>query len=117
MPGPESQAHFAGVRRRPARSVDHARLMFLKHILLGEGKKRSYVSRTSIFPVKGETVMTKFGLIGAAALSLLLATPAMAMRHHHHYNYLHALKFQYGSTYGAYDVYRGYDFARRNTFD
>jgi hypothetical protein len=32
--------------------------------------------------------MTKFGLIGAAALSLVLATPAMAMhRHHHHYHY------------------------------
>ena len=61
--------------------------------------------------------MTKFGLIGAAALSLLLATPAMAMHHHHHYNHLHALKFYYGSTYGAYDFYRGYDFARRNTFD
>jgi len=35
--------------------------------------------------------MMKFGLIGAAALSLLLATPAMAMhRHHHHYHTFHA---------------------------
>jgi hypothetical protein len=64
------------------------------------------------------TVMTKFGLIGAAALSLVLATPAMAMhRHHHHYDYFHALKFHFGSTYGAYNFYHGYDFARRNTFN
>jgi hypothetical protein len=49
--------------------------------------------------------MTKFGLIGAATLSLVLATPATAMhRHHHHYHYFHA--------YGAYN-----DFARRNTFN
>jgi len=97
--------------------ADHARLMFLKRILLGEGEKRSYVSATAMFPAKGETVMTKFGLIGAAVLSLLLATPAMAKHHHHHYNYLHALKFHYGSTYGAYNFYRGYDFARRDTFN
>jgi hypothetical protein len=52
---------------------------------IGGGKKRPYVSR------ERRTVMTKFGLIGAAALSLLLATPAMAMhRHHHHYRYSHA---------------------------
>jgi hypothetical protein len=63
------------------------------------------------------TVMRKFGLIGAAALSLVLATPAMAMHgHHHHYGYLHALKFHFGSTYGASSFYRGYDFERRNTF-
>jgi hypothetical protein len=61
--------------------------------------------------------MTKFGLIGAAVLSLLLATPAMAKHHHHHYSSLHALKFHYGSTYGAYDDYRDYDFARRDTFN
>lgn len=61
--------------------------------------------------------MTKFGLIGAAALSLVLATPAMAMHHHRHYDYFHALKYHYGSTYGAYTFYRGYDFARRNTFN
>ncbi|SHN84168.1 hypothetical protein [Bradyrhizobium erythrophlei] len=61
--------------------------------------------------------MTKFGLIGAAALSLLLATPAMAMHGHHHYGYFHALKFRFGSTYGAYGFhYRG-DSARRNTFN
>ena len=70
-----------------------------------------------MFFVYGETVMTKFGLIGAAVLSFLLATPAMAKHHHHRYNYLHALKFDYGSTYGAYDFYRGYDFARRDTFN
>jgi len=62
--------------------------------------------------------MTKFGLIGAAVLSFLLATPAMAKHHHHRYNYLHALKFDYGSTYGAYGFYySGYDFARRDTFN
>jgi hypothetical protein len=61
--------------------------------------------------------MTKFGLIGAVLLSVVLATPAMAMHHHHHYSYLHALKLHYGSTYGAYDVDRGYDFARRDTFN
>jgi hypothetical protein len=78
----------------------------------GHDEKRSYVSR------ERRTVMRKFGLIGAAALSLVLATPAMAMHgHHHHYGYLHALKFHFGSTYGAYNSYRGSDFARRNTFN
>jgi hypothetical protein len=68
--------------------------------------------------------MTKFGLIGAALVSLMLGTPAMAMySHHHHYGYMHALKFHYGSTYassyGFYPRYGsyGYDFARRNTFN
>ena len=62
--------------------------------------------------------MIKFGLMGAVALSLVLATPAMAMHgHHRHYGYFHALKFHYGSTYGAYNSYHGYDFARRNTFN
>ncbi|MGO8909231.1 MAG: hypothetical protein ACLQDM_07905 [Bradyrhizobium sp.] len=60
--------------------------------------------------------MTKFGLIGAAALSLVLATPAMAMHRHHHHDYFHALKYHFGSTYGGYNFYRGYDFGRRNTF-
>ena len=60
--------------------------------------------------------MTKFGLIGPVALSLaLVATPVMAMHVHHHYGYL--LKYHYGSTYAAYNLYRGYDFARRNTFN
>ena len=62
--------------------------------------------------------MTKVGLIGAALLSLVLANPAMAMRgHHHSYSHLHALKWHFGSTYASYNFYRGYDFARRNTFD
>ena len=75
-----------------------------------------------------------YKLIGAAALSLMLATPAMAMHrgYHHHYGYFHqqapvqnALKF--GSTYGAYNFYPRHDFApgedyrddfdRRNTFN
>jgi hypothetical protein len=62
--------------------------------------------------------MTKVGLIGAALLSLVLANPAMAMHgHHHNYSHLHALKWHFGSTYASYNFYRGYDFARRNTFD
>jgi hypothetical protein len=41
----------------------------------------------------------------------------MAMHGHHHYGYFHALKFRFGSTYGAYGFhYRG-DSARRNTFN
>ena len=78
-----------------------------------------------------------FRLIGAAALSLLLATPAMAMphRYHHHHGSVHkefpfqpALKSRYGSTYGAYNFYPrdefspdvdidSLDFDRRNTFN
>jgi hypothetical protein len=69
--------------------------------------------------------MTKFGLIGAAVVTLMLTTPAMAMySHHHHYGYMHALKFHFGSayasSYGFYPrsgFYPGYDFARRNTFN
>jgi hypothetical protein len=48
--------------------------------------------------------MTKFWLIGAAVLSLVLASPTMAMRRHHHHHYFHA--------HGVYN-----DFARRNTFN
>jgi hypothetical protein len=48
--------------------------------------------------------MTKFGLIGAAVLSLVLASPTMAMHRHHHHHYFHA--------HGVYN-----DFARRNTFN
>jgi hypothetical protein len=59
------------------------------------------------------TVMTKFGLIGLALSLVVLVTPAMARHgHHHHHGYFH--KFHFGS---AYNFYRGYDFARRNTFD
>jgi hypothetical protein len=78
--------------------------------------------------------MINFRLIGAAALSLMLATPAMAMHHDHHHHYgrvhkeLNALKFRYGSTYGAYNYYPrdefapdvdidSLDFDRRNTFN
>jgi hypothetical protein len=48
--------------------------------------------------------MTKFELIGAAVLWLVLASPTMAMHRHHHHHYFHA--------HGAYN-----DFARRNTFN
>ena len=64
-----------------------------------------------------------YKLIGAVALSLVLATPAMAMHHgyhHHHHGYS-------SSAYGAYNFYSGHDFAprdnnrgdfdRRNTFN
>jgi hypothetical protein len=81
--------------------------------------------------------MMNFRLIGAAALSLMPATPAMAMQHsyHHHYGYIHnksqvlnAPKFGYRSAYGAYNFYPEHDFApgnadhyddfaRRNTFN
>ena len=70
--------------------------------------------------------MMNISLIGAAALSLMLATPAMAMQHsyHHHYGYIHrespvlnAPKFDYRSAYGAYNFYPEHDFARRNTFN
>jgi hypothetical protein len=72
-----------------------------------------------------------FRSIGAAALSLLLATPAMAM-HHGYHHHLHkespvqnAPQFGYGSTYGAYNFYPEHDFApgdyddfdRRNIFN
>jgi hypothetical protein len=81
--------------------------------------------------------MMNFRLIGAAALSLMLATPAMAMHHGYHDHYgrvqkevalQNALKFRYGSTYGAYNFYPrdefapdvdidSLDFDRRNTFN
>jgi hypothetical protein len=47
-----------------------------------------------------------FRLIGAAALSLVLATPAMAMQHRHHHDYRRdVLENRDGSTYGARDFY------------
>jgi hypothetical protein len=74
--------------------------------------------------------MTKFKLIGAAALSLLVAAPAAATppRDHHRHAYSHGLSrsFGHGSAYEAYgfdrsgDVSRGNisaDFDRRNTFN
>jgi hypothetical protein len=60
--------------------------------------------------------MKHFRLIGAAALSLMLATPAMAMQHHHHYGYTHK-KSGYGSIYGAYAFDRGHDFGSRNIYN
>jgi hypothetical protein len=35
-------------------------------------------------PIKGESVMMNFKLIGAVALSLMIATPAMAAHQRHH---------------------------------
>jgi hypothetical protein len=66
--------------------------------------------------------MMNYRLIGAAALSLLLATPAMAMHRGNHHRYGH---FSQRAS-RAYASDRGYDFApenysndfdRRNTFN
>jgi hypothetical protein len=69
-------------------------------------------------------------LIVAAALSFLVATPALAMQHSDHHRQSrrvqHAKKFDYRSAYRAYDFDPGddfapgnidEDFARRNTFN
>jgi hypothetical protein len=71
-------------------------------------------------------------LIGAAAVSLLIATPAVAMQRAYHHGYraspVHrARNFGYRSAYNAYGFYPGSgdfapsnvydDFARRNTFN
>ncbi len=62
--------------------------------------------------------MTKFAWIAVTALSLVLASPAMAVQgHHRHHGSLPALKLHYGSTYAAFGYYGGYDFARRNNFN
>lgn len=68
--------------------------------------------------------MTNFGMIGALALSLMIATPAMAAQaRHHHYGYAHrvlpiqhARDFPYGSVYNAYGFDRGDEFAPGNAF-
>jgi len=67
--------------------------------------------------------MTRLGLIGAAALSLLVATPAMATQHIDHHRHVSALRNtrNYQSFYGAYGYDRdsniSADFDRRNTFN
>jgi len=67
--------------------------------------------------------MTSFGLIGAAALVLLVATPAMAAQRVGHHRYVSVRHGQnYRSFYGAYGFDRGNDsssgdFDRRNTFN
>jgi hypothetical protein len=76
--------------------------------------------------------MMNFRLIGAAAVALMLATPAMAMQRSHHHQIqresqaLGALKSRYGTVYGAYGFDRGQDYApsnfdndfdRKNTFN
>ena len=95
-----------------ANLLGHARFKFLKRYLIGVAKIEPMSA------VKGEPAMTTYGLIGSVALSLALATtPVMAMHVHHHYGHFNAFKYHYGSTYAAYNFYRGYDFARRNTFN
>jgi hypothetical protein len=70
--------------------------------------------------------MMSFRLIAAAALSIALATPAMAMHrdYHHHTSYIHREHARLG--YGSYAYDRGHDFVpananadfdRRNTFN
>jgi hypothetical protein len=71
-------------------------------------------------------MMMKFRLIGAAALSLVLAAPAMAMHHHHRdddsqaaYGKLpvqDALEHGHGSTYGAYNFAPRDDYEGRSDF-
>jgi hypothetical protein len=80
-------------------------------------------------------IMTNFGLIGAAAIALLAATPVMAaqVRHHHRYGYARRLapaqnpgQSWFRRTDGAYEYYgidkyypeENYDadFDRKNTF-
>ena len=66
--------------------------------------------------------MMNFRLIGAAALSLMLVTPAMAMHRGNHHRYGHFSQ----KAYRAYASDRGHDFVpenysndfdRRNTFN
>jgi hypothetical protein len=64
--------------------------------------------------------MMNFRLIGAAALALLLATPAMAMHrgNHHYAHFSHRASSAYAFDRGydvAPNVYN--DFDRRNTFN
>ena len=66
--------------------------------------------------------MMKFRLIGVAALSLMLATPAMAMQHgyHHHYGHLsHRVSKAFAFDRGYYSAPGNIsgDFDRRNTFN
>jgi hypothetical protein len=82
------------------------------------------------------SIMTNFGLIGAAAIALLAATPAMAaqVRHHHRYAYARRVastqnprQSWLGYADGAYEYYgidkyypeENYDadFDRKNTFN
>jgi hypothetical protein len=74
-----------------------------------------------------------FKLIGAAAVALFVASPAVAAQRAGHYRsyrvspFQHARKFSYRSAYDAYGFYPGGDFApgnayggdfaRRNTFN
>jgi hypothetical protein len=60
--------------------------------------------------MKGECFMMNFRLIGAAALLLLLATPAMAMHRGNHHRYGHFSQ----RVSRAYASDRGYDFAPGN---
>jgi hypothetical protein len=85
---------------------------------------------------KEYSIMTNFGLIGAAAIALLAATPAMAaqVRHHHRYAYARRVApVQYSrqswlgpadSAYEYYGIDKYYpeenydaDFDRKNTFN
>jgi hypothetical protein len=82
---------------------------------------------------KEKRVMTKLKLVGAAAVALLLASPAVAARRvdHNRYSYrvspVHHGNVGHRSVYDAYGLYPGSDFApgdayngdfaRRNTFN
>jgi hypothetical protein len=57
--------------------------------------------------------MMNFRLIGAAALSLMLATPAMATHRGYHHRYVHFSQ----RAFGAYASARRYGFARGNIYN
>jgi hypothetical protein len=65
-----------------------------------------------------QEMLMNFRLIGAAALSLVLATPAMAMHHRHHHDYSQATygKSSVQSAYGAYNFVPRDDVEGRSDF-
>jgi hypothetical protein len=80
---------------------------------------------SSLTQLQEKNAMTNFGLIGTAAVLLLVATPAMAKQRVDHTRYGYAQRIP-RSVYNAYGFDRGSDvtpgntsadFDRRNTFN
>ena len=113
---PKSPFVFTSERGSPFTTAGFARLVERAAAAAGLGFKASHphmLRHACGFALANKGHDTR----ALAALSLVLATPAMAMYgHHHHYGYFHALKSHFGSTYGAYGFYPWGNFARRNTF-